>query len=201
MSRYFWPIFTPSPCHTLSHIPGPPKYVTCAHFGHPGFLVSLVQKTRPKALCTNSLSIVRGGFVGGFVRGYFQLLSGWFCPGWFLSIPPSVRIRLLQQKGCNTLNFMFHMYDKHFFISVTSNVLDRLLCQKLSQLLGPPSPSSVTQARSQRGARGLKLPAPTDTVRPSPTISPLTSHQYLHIKCEPPPVRLLDSTPCIVIVS
>src|SRR6218665_3350287 len=24
-SRYFWPILNPSPCHTLSHIRGPPK--------------------------------------------------------------------------------------------------------------------------------------------------------------------------------
>src|SRR6218665_2215492 len=58
------------PCHTLSHIQGPPrKYV--AHLG-PLFLVGLVQKTRTKAPCTNSLSIVRGGFCpGSFVRGSF----------------------------------------------------------------------------------------------------------------------------------
>ena len=76
----FWP---PSPCHTLSHIPDPtPK----AHLD-PRFLVGLVQKTRTKAPCTNSVSIVRGGFCP-------TVLSGRFCPGWFLSILPSARIPL-----------------------------------------------------------------------------------------------------------
>src|SRR6218665_1225392 len=53
----------PLPCHTLSHIPGPPrKYVT--HLGFPPrFLVGLVQKSWTKVPCTNSVSIVRGGFV------------------------------------------------------------------------------------------------------------------------------------------
>src|SRR6218665_429865 len=37
------------------------------------FSVGLVQKTPRKAPCTNSLSIVRGGFC-----------QGMFCPGWFL---------------------------------------------------------------------------------------------------------------------
>src|SRR6218665_2424963 len=85
----------PSLCHTLSHISEPPK-VRHTSRPHPRFLVGLVQKTRTKAPCTNSLSIVCGSFCpGGFVRG---LLSGRFCPGWFLSFPPSVRIHLLQQK-------------------------------------------------------------------------------------------------------
>src|SRR6218665_965098 len=44
-------------CHTSRD---PPKYVT--HLGPPRFLVGLVQKSRTKAPCTNSLSIVRGGF-------------------------------------------------------------------------------------------------------------------------------------------
>src|SRR6218665_1811221 len=47
-----------------------------------------------KAPCTNSLSIVRGS-------------SGRFCSGWFLSIPPYVRIHLLQQKGKH--HFKFHV--------------------------------------------------------------------------------------------
>src|SRR6218665_1521918 len=60
----FWPILTPPPaCHTLSHIPGPPK--SRSHISDPRFLVGLVQKSRIKTPCTNSLSIVRGGFVRG----------------------------------------------------------------------------------------------------------------------------------------
>jgi len=38
---------------------------------------------------------------------------------------------------------MFHMYDKKF-ISVTSHALDPSPRHKLSHLLGPPQPSSVT---------------------------------------------------------
>src|SRR6218665_2543616 len=72
---------TPSPCHTLSHIPGPPQ--STSHISDPPFLVGLVQKIRTKANCTNSLSIVREGFCpglcpGAFVRGSFvwKVLSG-----------------------------------------------------------------------------------------------------------------------------
>jgi len=36
------------------------------------------------------------GFLSGVLSG--GILSGRFCPGWFLSIPPSVGIHLLQQK-------------------------------------------------------------------------------------------------------
>src|SRR6218665_3618766 len=88
-----------SPCHTLSHIPGPPqKYVT--HLGIPRLLVGLVQKTRTKAPCTNSLSIIRGGFCPGFV------LSGRFRLGWILSVPSSVRIHLLQEKVKHHFKFV-----------------------------------------------------------------------------------------------
>src|SRR6218665_3965835 len=94
-SRYFWPILTPLPCHTLSHIPGPPE--SMSHISDPPpILVGLVQKPRTKVPCTNSISIVRGGY-----------LSGGFCPGWFLSVPPSVTIHLLQQKVKH--HFKFHV--------------------------------------------------------------------------------------------
>ena len=70
--------FAPSPCHTLSHIRGSPrKYVT--PLGSPRFLVDLVQKSRTKAPCTNSISILRGGFCpAGFCQRVFCLegLSG-----------------------------------------------------------------------------------------------------------------------------
>src|SRR6218665_1904442 len=103
MSRYFWPILTlPSPV-TLCHTSQDPQ--VCHTSLTPRFLVGLVQKTRTKAPCTNSLSIVRAGFCPGLLsRG---LLSGRFCPGWFLSISPSVRIHLLQQKVKN--HFKFHV--------------------------------------------------------------------------------------------
>src|SRR6218665_2884121 len=94
---------SPSPCHTSSHIPRPPN--STSHISDPRFLVGLVQKIRTKAPCTNSISIVREGFCPvASVRG---LLSGRLCPGWFLSVLPSVRIHLLQQKVKN--HFKFHV--------------------------------------------------------------------------------------------
>src|SRR6218665_1294131 len=96
----FWPILTASPLsHIVTHSGTPQKYVT--HLGPPPrFLVRLVQRNRTKAPCTNSLSIVRGGFcprvfcLQGFVRGGL-------CPS------PSVRIHLLQQKVKH--HFKFHV--------------------------------------------------------------------------------------------
>ena len=69
--------FPPSTCHTLSHIPGPPKIRHTSRTAP--FLVDLVQKTRTKAPCTNSLSIVHRAFCPGVLSG--GLLSGRFCPG------------------------------------------------------------------------------------------------------------------------
>src|SRR6218665_2057910 len=102
MSCYIWPISTfPSPCHTLSHIPGPPrKYVT--HLGPPIFSKPST-KNSDKSPRTNSLSIVHGAFCQGVLSG--GILSGRFCPGWFLSIPPTVRIHLLQHKVKHHLKF------------------------------------------------------------------------------------------------
>src|SRR6218665_661324 len=64
----FYPL---SSCHTLSRIPGPPKKVRHTSQTPLIFLVGLVAKIQTKASCTNSLSIVRGVFVRGFVRGSF----------------------------------------------------------------------------------------------------------------------------------
>src|SRR6218665_1343713 len=94
-SRYFWPTLTPSPVTTLSHNPGPPhkKYVT--HLGPLQiFSTPATKKPGQKPLCKFS-QLFAGILSGGFVRGLFP---GSFCPGWFLSVPPSVRIHLLQQK-------------------------------------------------------------------------------------------------------
>src|SRR6218665_310346 len=48
-------------------------------------------------------------FLRVFARGLLSggLLSGRFCPGWFLSVPTSVRTHLLQQKVKN--HFKFHV--------------------------------------------------------------------------------------------
>ena len=104
--------FYPLPCHTLSHIPGPPE--STSHISDPRFLVRLVQRNRTKAPCTNSLSIVRGGFCPGVLSG--GLLSGRFCPGWFLSVPLLSEHICYNKKLNITLNFMFHMYDKKNYI-------------------------------------------------------------------------------------
>src|SRR6218665_1634426 len=100
----------------------------------PRFLVGLVQKTRTKAPCTNSLSIVRGGFIRGVLSG--SLLSGVFCPGWFLSAcsPFCQNTYVTSFRNLDiTLNFMFHMYDEKS-ISVTSRALYPL---PLSQTVTP----------------------------------------------------------------
>src|SRR6218665_3336631 len=101
--------FDPLPCHTLSHIPGPPKVRHTSRT--PRFLVGLVQKTQTKAPCTNSLSIVRGGICpGGFVRGVF-CLEGFVRRG-FCQFPLLSEYICYNKKVNITLNFMFHMYDK-----------------------------------------------------------------------------------------
>ena len=96
----FWANFDPHPpvrlCPTSRDITK--KYVT--RLGPP-ILVGLVQKARTKGPCTNSLQLF-----ARVLSGFFCLLSGRFCPGWFLSAPPSVRIHLLQQKVKH--HFQFH---------------------------------------------------------------------------------------------
>src|SRR6218665_2420271 len=77
--------FDPLPLsHCVPH-PGTPQ--STSHISDPPIFSRPSTKSPDKSSCTNSLLIVRGVFVQGL------------CPGWFLSIPPSVRIHLLQQKG------------------------------------------------------------------------------------------------------
>src|SRR6218665_1640799 len=81
LANFYPPImisfFNPSPCHTLSHMPGPPE--STSHISDPpGFLVGLVQKSRTKVPCTNSISIVRGGFVRGVLSGLVFVRSPFF---------------------------------------------------------------------------------------------------------------------------
>src|SRR6218665_1320467 len=82
------------PCHTLSHIPVPPI------FSRPS-----TRKPGQKP----SVQILSQLFTGLFSPGVLSggLLSGRFCLGWFLSVPPSVRIHLLQQKVKH--HFKFHV--------------------------------------------------------------------------------------------
>src|SRR6218665_446579 len=69
---------------------------------------------------------------GGFVRvGFcpFPLLSQYICYNRKLNI---------------TLNFMFYMYDKNLYKRDVTCSFPPSPCNKLSHLLGPPLPSSVT---------------------------------------------------------
>src|SRR6218665_3057985 len=79
----FGQFLPPSPCHTLSHIPGSPESTSHILDPLPRFLVGLVKISRTKAPCTNSLSIVREGFCRGFCQRVFcleGLVRGGFCP-------------------------------------------------------------------------------------------------------------------------
>src|SRR6218665_3621576 len=96
--------FYPSPLsHSVTH-PGTPQ--STSHISDPpNFFSRPSTKNRTKAPCTNYLSIVCGVFVWeGLSEG---LWFGRFCPGWFLSIPPSVTMHLLQQKVKD--HFKFHV--------------------------------------------------------------------------------------------
>src|SRR6218665_3649522 len=88
--------FDPLPPVTLCHTSRDhQKYVTHIGLPLPRFLVGVVQKTLTKAPCTNSLSIVRGGFCQGVLSFVWKVLS----------VPPSLRMRVLQQKVKNPLKF------------------------------------------------------------------------------------------------
>src|SRR6218665_1252440 len=99
---------TPPLSHFVTHPWTPPPKV-CHTSRTPRFLVGLVQKTRTKASCTNSVSIVRVSrfLSGGFVRGSFVWnvsSGGGFCPF------PLLSECICYNRNLNiTLNFMFHM--------------------------------------------------------------------------------------------
>src|SRR6218665_3502739 len=67
-----WPILTllPPP-HSFPppHDPPLPPHPPPPPRPPPQFLLGLVQKSRTKVLCTNSISIVRGGFCPGVLSG------------------------------------------------------------------------------------------------------------------------------------
>ena len=71
----------PPPCHTLSHIPGPPRFLC-----------------RPSTKIPDKTPLYKF-----YLNCSRRFLSEGFCPGWFLSVPPSVTIHLLQH------HFKFHV--------------------------------------------------------------------------------------------
>src|SRR6218665_12988 len=88
--------FAPPPPVTLCHTSRNPPEST-SHISYPPIFSRPSTKNPDKSPLYNSLSIVHGAFLStGVLPG--GLLSGMFCPGWFLSVPPSVRIHLLRQK-------------------------------------------------------------------------------------------------------
>src|SRR6218665_420546 len=99
MSRYFWPILPPS--HLSHFVTHPGTHPKVRHTSRPPIFIRPSTKNPDKShLYKFSLNCSRGFLSGG-------LLSGRFCPGWFLSITPSVRIHLLQQKVKH--HFKFHV--------------------------------------------------------------------------------------------
>src|SRR6218665_4038601 len=102
MSRYFWPILTPLPPVTHCHTSRDPPEST-SHISDPPFLVGLVQKSRTKVPCTNSISIVSGSFCPGVLSRLVFVRS------------PFCHNTCYNRKLNITLNFMFHMYDKNLY--------------------------------------------------------------------------------------
>src|SRR6218665_953671 len=126
--------FYPPPSVTLRHTSRDPprKYVT--HLGPPGFLEGLVQKTRTKApLYKFCINCSRGFYSEGLSEG---LLSGRFCPRWFLFVPVLPEYISYNRKLNIALNLMFRMYDKNL-LSMTSHALYPL---PLSQTVPPSQP-------------------------------------------------------------
>src|SRR6218665_2079402 len=90
------------PCHTLSHIPGPPK-------------VRHTSRTPPIFSRLSTKIPDKSPLYKFYLNCSRRFLSGVFCPGLFLSVPPSVTIHLLQHKVKHHFKFMFHMYDKNVY--------------------------------------------------------------------------------------
>ena len=87
--------FDPPPPVTLCHTSRDPrKYVT--HLGLPPIF------SRPSTKIPDKSPLYKF-----YLNCSRRFLSGGFCPGWFLYVPPSVTIHLLQQKVKH--HFKFHV--------------------------------------------------------------------------------------------
>src|SRR6218665_1519798 len=106
VTLFFANFYPPTPCHTLPHL-GTPK--STHTYQDPPIFNKPTTKTRTKApLYKFSLNCSRAFLSGG-------LLSGRFCPGWFLSVPLLSECICYNRKLNITLNFMFHMQDKKIY--------------------------------------------------------------------------------------
>src|SRR6218665_1415055 len=85
MSRYFGPILTFLPCHTLTHLGTPIKYFV------------------PTYICLSSQRFLSRGF-----------LFGRFFPWWLLSVPLLSEYIHYNRKLNITFNFRFRMYEQIF---------------------------------------------------------------------------------------
>src|SRR6218665_2384180 len=104
--------YPPPPCHTSSHIPGPPE--STSHISDLPIFRRPSTKNPDKSPLVQILSQL---FAGNFVRRVLSegLLSGRFCPGWLLSFPVLSEYICYNRKLDITLNFMFRMYDKKIY--------------------------------------------------------------------------------------
>src|SRR6218665_4040476 len=101
--------FFPLPCHTLSHIPDPPKRTS--HISDPPIFSRPSTKNPDKSpLYKFSLNCSREFLFVAFCQRVFCLEG--FVRGWFLSVPLLSEYICYIRKLNITLNFMFHMYDK-----------------------------------------------------------------------------------------
>src|SRR6218665_3354042 len=132
----FWPILTTLPPVTLCHTSRDPPPESTSHISDPPIFRRPSTKIPDKSPLVQILFQL---FAGDFVWRVLSegLLSGRFCPGWFLSVPVLSEYICYNRKLNITLNFMFRMYDKKF-VSVTSHAFYPTPCHKLSHRLGPP---------------------------------------------------------------
>src|SRR6218665_2431598 len=105
MSCYFWPIFTPLPLsHFVRNLGTPPKERHTS-WNPPIFSRPSTKHLDKSPFYKFSLNCSQGFLSGGFCQWVF--CQEGFVRGWFLSIPASVRIHLLQQKVKH--HFKFHV--------------------------------------------------------------------------------------------
>src|SRR6218665_3750573 len=128
----FWPILTPLPCHTFSHIPGPPESTSRIPDLPPVFSrpsTKLPDKCPLYKFFLNCSRRFLSG--GGFVRvGFcpFSLLSQYIC---------------YNRKLNTTLNFMFHIYDKNLYKRDVTRPYPPLPLSQTVTPSRPTCPSSV----------------------------------------------------------